>query len=151
MNPINLFRNADNQKSYAPGDVIFRKGDRGNYMYVVMEGEVDIVLDGAHIRTLEPGSFVGIEQTTPVMAYDMMLAVGADAEIDRRLTEDIERGVEFRTSKLQRAARIAPAIGRHVAGDREGTHVAAGRTKGLRRADRHFCPLLRFISKRAGV
>ncbi|MCB0161108.1 MAG: cyclic nucleotide-binding domain-containing protein [Caldilineaceae bacterium] len=59
MNPINLFRNADNQKSYAPGDVIFRKGDRGNYMYVVMEGEVDIVLDGAHIRTLEPGAIFG--------------------------------------------------------------------------------------------
>ena len=35
-------------------------------------------LTGAFIRTLEPGSFVGIEQTTPVMAYDMMLAVGAD-------------------------------------------------------------------------
>ncbi|MEZ4609609.1 MAG: cyclic nucleotide-binding domain-containing protein [Caldilineaceae bacterium] len=59
MNPINLFRNADNQKSYAPGDVIFRKGDRGNYMYVVMEGEVDIVLDGTYIRTLEPGAIFG--------------------------------------------------------------------------------------------
>lgn len=35
-------------------------------------------LTGAFIRTLEPGSFVGIDQPTPVMAYDMMLAVGSD-------------------------------------------------------------------------
>lgn len=35
-------------------------------------------LTGAFVRTLEPGSFTGIEQPTPVMAYDMMLAVGAD-------------------------------------------------------------------------
>ncbi len=35
-------------------------------------------LTGAFIHTLEPGTFVGIDEPTPVMAYDMMLAVGAD-------------------------------------------------------------------------
>lgn len=35
-------------------------------------------LTGAFIRTLKAGSFPGIAQDTPVMAYDMMLAVGSD-------------------------------------------------------------------------
>lgn len=59
VNPANLFRNADNQQQLSPGDVIFRKGDQGDYMYVVMSGEVDIVLDGQHIRTLSSGEIFG--------------------------------------------------------------------------------------------
>lgn len=59
MNPANLFRNADNQQQFDPGDVIFRKGDQGDYMYVVMSGEVDIVLDGQYIRTLSSGAIFG--------------------------------------------------------------------------------------------
>lgn len=35
-------------------------------------------LTGAFVHTLAAGSFVGIDADTPVMAYDMMLAVGAD-------------------------------------------------------------------------
>ena len=59
MNPRNLFENATNKESYDAGTVIFRKGDRGDYMYVIMEGAVDIVADGKYIRTLREGDLLG--------------------------------------------------------------------------------------------
>lgn len=59
VNPTNLFRSADNLERHAAGTVIFRKGDQGDYMYVVMEGEVDVLADGNYIRTLHPGDIFG--------------------------------------------------------------------------------------------
>jgi len=59
VNPTNLFRSADNLERYAAGTVIFRKGDQGDYMYVVMEGEVDVLADGNYIRTLVAGDIFG--------------------------------------------------------------------------------------------
>ena len=59
MNPRNLFKNADNLEHFAAGTTIFHKGDPGDYMYVVMEGEVDVIADGNYIRTLNPGDIFG--------------------------------------------------------------------------------------------
>lgn len=39
---------------------------------------MDKHVSGAFVRTLKAGSFPGIPEDTPVMAYDMVLAVGAD-------------------------------------------------------------------------
>lgn len=44
----------------APGELVIRKGDRGNEMYVLVQGEVDVVGgDGRVITRLGPGSFFG--------------------------------------------------------------------------------------------
>lgn len=59
MNAINLFKNADNKEQYAEGATIFQKGDEGAYLYIILEGEVDIVLNGKHLRTLAPGDIFG--------------------------------------------------------------------------------------------
>jgi len=45
--------------SFRPGEVIFREGDKGNNMYVVRSGEVDIELDGKVLETLARGSIFG--------------------------------------------------------------------------------------------
>jgi CRP-like cAMP-binding protein len=44
---------------YKTSDVIFHKGDRGNKFYVVMSGEVDIILDGKTITTYDAGGYFG--------------------------------------------------------------------------------------------
>ncbi len=59
MNPLNLFKNSDNLEHFAAGTTIFNKGDLGDYMYVVIEGEVDVTADGEHIRTITPGGVFG--------------------------------------------------------------------------------------------
>ncbi|NJN81307.1 MAG: cyclic nucleotide-binding domain-containing protein [Caldilineaceae bacterium] len=59
MNLMGLFANDDNQRRFGAGEVVFRKGDRGDYMYVILEGEVDILIDGQSVRTLGPGEIIG--------------------------------------------------------------------------------------------
>lgn len=44
---------------YNASDVIFRKGDRGDKFYVVINGEVDIILDAKIITTYGTGGYFG--------------------------------------------------------------------------------------------
>jgi signal transduction histidine kinase len=50
--------------SLQPGEVLFRKGDAGYCMYVILDGRIQIYLEtkegrGAVLRVLEPGEFFG--------------------------------------------------------------------------------------------
>lgn len=55
---LNLFRSKE-AKSFAAGDYVFKAGEPGDAMYVVMDGEVEI-LDGATLlESASPGSIVG--------------------------------------------------------------------------------------------
>lgn len=58
MNPLNLFRHEAAQAVGAT-EALFRKGDAGDTMFVVLEGTVDVWVDGKHIETIGPGSVVG--------------------------------------------------------------------------------------------
>ena len=55
---INLFKNKES-KSFAAGQSVFKAGDAGDSMYIVNEGEVEI-LDGAtSLEVVGPGSIFG--------------------------------------------------------------------------------------------
>jgi CRP-like cAMP-binding protein len=56
---LNLFRNEADTQSFAAGATIFSKGDPGAAMYVVVEGEVDLRIDGELVETLGPGEPFG--------------------------------------------------------------------------------------------
>lgn len=45
--------------SFAPGEVIFREGDKGDKMYLVRSGEIQIELNGKVIETLAQGGIFG--------------------------------------------------------------------------------------------
>lgn len=45
--------------SFTHGQTIFPEGARGNDMYIVVEGQVDIVTDSQIIETVEPGGIFG--------------------------------------------------------------------------------------------
>ncbi len=47
-----VFLNASDCKIVAAGETIFKKGDRGDVMYGVIEGEVEIVNEGKTIATV---------------------------------------------------------------------------------------------------
>jgi len=42
-----------------PGHVVFAQGDQGSVMYVLMEGEAQILLDGKVVETVRPGGILG--------------------------------------------------------------------------------------------
>jgi CRP-like cAMP-binding protein len=41
------------------GDVIFNEGDAGDYMFIVQEGLVDIILNGKVVETVGEGGILG--------------------------------------------------------------------------------------------
>lgn len=59
MTALNLFRNEQHAQSFAAGQTIFEAGAPGDLMYVVQEGEVEIVLAGRAIDVAGPGGVIG--------------------------------------------------------------------------------------------
>ena len=60
MNPAELFRQESNTVQLAPGDFLFREGEKGDKMYVLLEGEMDIRLGDYVVETAGPGGLIGV-------------------------------------------------------------------------------------------
>ncbi len=58
---MDLVRYVDHEEpvSYAAGTVIFRQGDRGDVMYIVKQGEVQLTYGVGQTTTVGPGSSFG--------------------------------------------------------------------------------------------
>ena len=59
MGTLHLFRNAPEVIAVAAGEFIFRKGEAAKMMYLIIEGEVELMLDDTVVETAEEGSFIG--------------------------------------------------------------------------------------------
>ena len=59
MPTTNLFLNESNPRQFSAGEKIFNEGDSGDYMYGVIEGDVEIIRDGKVIDTIGPGGIFG--------------------------------------------------------------------------------------------
>lgn len=56
---IHIFDRSSDRVELAEGSVLFRAGDSGDLMYAVIEGEVEIAIDGQVVETLGPGHVFG--------------------------------------------------------------------------------------------
>ena len=54
-----LFEHASDAKPDAAGTTIFHTGDERDYMYAVLEGQVDIVVNGRVVETVVSGGIFG--------------------------------------------------------------------------------------------
>jgi CRP-like cAMP-binding protein len=54
-----LFRNSKDFVSFSAGQTIFQEDEPGDVMYVVLEGAVDILINGKVINTVGPGGLLG--------------------------------------------------------------------------------------------
>ena len=59
LNLVNLFKSAKNAETYAAGQVIFQEGQPGEVMYVMLEGEVEVVYQDTVLETIGPGAIIG--------------------------------------------------------------------------------------------
>ena len=59
MNPAELFRKETDTLQLAPGDFLFREGDKRDKMYVLLEGEMDIRLGDYVVETARAGALIG--------------------------------------------------------------------------------------------
>lgn len=55
----NIFADTSKARSFPAGTVIFEKGSKGDEMYVVKEGEVDIVIDDCNFETVSSEGIFG--------------------------------------------------------------------------------------------
>jgi len=56
---LEMFRYSKKFKTYSPGEIIFEKGSRGETMYIILEGEIEIYIDGNLVGKLGEGQILG--------------------------------------------------------------------------------------------
>ncbi len=59
MDPVRLFQHDPNRQSFSAGQTVFEQGSRRDRMYVVVSGEVEILIEGVSVEVAGPGSLVG--------------------------------------------------------------------------------------------
>jgi len=59
MQLSHLFRNSEYFIPYKAGDTVFKEGESGDQMYVVLEGEVDIIVHDKVVETVGVDNFLG--------------------------------------------------------------------------------------------
>ena len=59
MATLHLFRDAPEVIAVAAGSYIFRSGEAARVMYLVIEGEVDLMLGDTVVETAREGAFIG--------------------------------------------------------------------------------------------
>jgi CRP/FNR family transcriptional regulator, cyclic AMP receptor protein len=59
MPSLHLFRDAPEVIAVAAGDYIFRTGESARVMYLIIEGEVDLMLGDTVVETAREGAFIG--------------------------------------------------------------------------------------------
>jgi len=59
LTTIDLFKNSKDFVTIPAGQTIFQKGDVADYMYAILDGEVEIFIDGKLLDTTGVGGIVG--------------------------------------------------------------------------------------------
>ena len=96
MDLLEVFKDSEDLVEFSRGDVVFEEGKEGNFMYVVMQGEVTIALKDNIIASAKPGEIVGemalinshIRSATVTASKDSILAL-----IDQSSFESLLRHV----------------------------------------------------------
>jgi CRP-like cAMP-binding protein len=86
MNPAELFCQETNTVQLAPGEFLYRKGDKTDKMYVLLEGEIDITV-GDYVKTAKQGALIGeagFVEDRPRAANAVAKSACRLAQIDRK-------------------------------------------------------------------
>src|SRR5258706_14922850 len=104
---IDALRRWGQVRSIAPGDVLFKEGDREFSFFVVLEGAIEIVEQSRgtphEVTVHQPGEFTG----------DVDMLSGRAALVAARATTGGE-GLELTAAAVRQAADALPAIGEIV-------------------------------------
>ncbi|MGE0825737.1 MAG: cyclic nucleotide-binding domain-containing protein [Candidatus Binatia bacterium] len=106
---LDLFRHAKDFELFAQGQTIFQEGDPGEVMYVVIEGEVDILVGDQVLASLGPGGILGEMALIDKQAR----SATAVAKTDCKLTPVDERRFRF---LIQQTPNFALSVMRVMAG-----------------------------------
>jgi len=86
MNGAELFRQETNTVQLAPGEFLYREGDKADNMYVLLEGEIEIRI-GDYVKTEREGALIGeaaLVEDRPRAANAVAKSACRLAQIDRQ-------------------------------------------------------------------
>jgi CRP-like cAMP-binding protein len=86
MNAAELFRQETSTVQLAPGEFLYREGDKADKMYVLLEGEIDIMVED-YVKTEREGALIGevaLVDDSPRAANAIAKSVCRLAQIDQR-------------------------------------------------------------------
>jgi CRP-like cAMP-binding protein len=86
--------------SYHPGAIVVKQGEMANYMFFVLEGELDVLVDDQWVDTVKKGGFFGesglrggLERTADVVAHtECELQVFSRHDLQHLLAQFAEHG-----------------------------------------------------------
>ena len=84
---INLFNQDTEAESYAAGSTLFREGDDGRDMFVVLAGAIELVVRGRMVETVEAGGIFGemaLVENRPRIATAVVKADAKIVRVDER-------------------------------------------------------------------
>ncbi len=87
MDPAQLFSKETDAITLNPGEVLFREGDAGDRMYVLLEGAVDITIGGKVVEKATPGALLGeiaLIEHSPRSATITATETSRFAQVDQR-------------------------------------------------------------------
>ncbi len=59
MVTIDLFKNETEFDTFSAGTTVFKEGDAGHLMFVVLEGQIQLSVKGKNVELLGPGAVLG--------------------------------------------------------------------------------------------
>jgi CRP-like cAMP-binding protein len=81
MVEINVFRNVQNTRALAAGEVLFREGDEGDLMFAVLEGELQLSVGDRIVDRIGPGQIVGEMALIDRSARSATATAGVDTKV----------------------------------------------------------------------
>lgn len=87
MNPAELFRHDHDSLLLKSGDTLFREGEHGDCMYVLLEGSADILAGETLVESATPGALLGemaLVDSSPRTATVIITSPTKLARIDQR-------------------------------------------------------------------
>lgn len=59
MDTQDIFNRTEEHQAFVAGQAIFREGEPGEVLYIVVEGQVEVLLEHQKLETLGPGDILG--------------------------------------------------------------------------------------------
>ena len=111
---VRIFQKQSDPKAFSAGEVIFEQGQPGDQMYGILEGEVDILVNGKIVETIDTGEvfdvgvLVGVKNRTytAIAKVDSKLVFLDAREFLFAVQETPMFAVEVMKSYSQRLSRL---------------------------------------------
>ncbi|MDR3458440.1 MAG: cyclic nucleotide-binding domain-containing protein [Verrucomicrobiae bacterium] len=87
MNPADLFAHQSDTLNLAPGETLFRQGDAGDAMFVVLEGTLQVLVGDKVVENATRGAIIGemaLIDPAPRNATVVAVAAARLVKVDQR-------------------------------------------------------------------